>query len=157
MDEKKACLRQFIRNASMTNIAFAERIGMNPSSFQTMMNRHSPLKVDVYDKIVSAMAEIIVESDLHDFPNTAQLLNFFAEFLGCEVGEIPSQIFSKAGDFCTPFLLAMRWNEENLEIRERMNTAFDRMNKEGQEVAAKRVEELAEIPRYQKENSSDKN
>lgn len=39
------------------------------------------------------------------------------------------------------------WVEMN---RTRMNAAFDRMNEQGQEIAADRIEELSQIPAYQK-------
>lgn len=151
MEEKKACLRQFIRTACMTNIAFAEKIGMNSSSFQTMMNRPSPLKMDVYDKIVDAMAEIICESERRDFPNTPQLLQLLADFLGCEVGELPARMFTKASnDPFTAAALAMAWGEANQNVRDRMNAAFDQLNEKGQETAADRVQELTQIDSYRK-------
>ena len=41
-------------------------------------------------------------------------------------------------------------------LRERMHYAFDQLNKRGQEEAVKRVEELAELPRYQRKAEESK-
>lgn len=41
-------------------------------------------------------------------------------------------------------------------IKDRIDAALDRLNDEGQAIAAERVEELAEIPKYQRQKASPK-
>lgn len=44
----------------------------------------------------------------------------------------------------------------SIAIRARLDSAFDCLNSEGQEKAVERVEELTEIPKYQKETPPEK-
>ncbi|MCD8356118.1 MAG: helix-turn-helix domain-containing protein [Clostridia bacterium] len=87
-------------------------------------------------------------------PNTEQLAKIAAA-LGVFVVDIVDNAYfdnlpMKEIDFINP-----NANPETLrarKLRNRMNAAFDRMNETGQQAAAERVEELSQIPAYQKAN-----
>lgn len=51
------------------------------------------------------------------------------------------------------FKEAQEWKESN--DRGKLNAAFDQLNADGQQKAVERVEELTEIPRYQREKPQD--
>lgn len=51
-------LRQFIKNAGLKYIEFADLAGINRSSFQTILSKQSSLKSDTFMKILNAMNSI---------------------------------------------------------------------------------------------------
>ena len=100
-----------------------------PSSFQSAMERGGNMTTEMLQKIAHA-------------------LGVSAGYLmGWE--ELDSNTWGKEASDEAYIKLA-----ENIEkfhgAKAKMNTAFDRLNEAGQQKAVERVEELAEIPKYQK-------
>ena len=127
-------LREFIKVAGMTNKSFAEFADLKHSTFQGMLNRNTGMKQETYNKIVSGMINILAEyEEIEDFDRLKKLESLFFQFM------IDSDSVDNTNrtDSANPFL-------------SRIHSAFDRMNEQGQEIAADRIEELSQIPAYQK-------
>ena len=65
MDTQKIyqLLREFIKTAGLNNKKFAELAGINPNTFQTMVNRKSVPKADTISKIGNAMNAAIDQQE----------------------------------------------------------------------------------------------
>lgn len=65
MDTQKIyqLLREFIKTAGLNNKKFAELAGINPNTFQTMVNRKSVPKADIISKIGNAMNTAIDQQE----------------------------------------------------------------------------------------------
>lgn len=65
MDTQKIyqLLREFIKTAGLNNKKFAELAGINPNTFQTMVNRKSVPKADIISKIRNAMNAAIDQQE----------------------------------------------------------------------------------------------
>lgn len=66
--------------------------------------------------------------------------------------EVNSPENQKVADDVAKMLVQAGITIKSTSQKDKMNAAFDKLNKEGQRVAVERVEELAEIPKYQRQD-----
>lgn len=159
----KTCeiIAEFLEYAGMTNKSFAEFAGLNPSTFQGMMNRKTGAKQDTVNKISNAMAFLTEQAKDDDAPIAGQMEFLHDSFLrNVEVPLISPKSAVKllwdaanrdedlVDDGSLPFLEAAMENLNN--PRSRLLGAFDQLNEKGQETAADRVQELTQIESYRK-------
>ncbi len=69
-----------------------------------------------------------------------------ADALGCNVADLDENLAVSAADIIAGIATVASEDEES---RKRINAAYSKLNAEGREKAAERVEELAEIKRFQ--------
>ena len=159
----KTCqiIAEFLDCAGMTNKAFAEFAGLNPSTFQGMMNRKTGAKQDTVNKISNAMAfltEQMKDEDatlagrmeiLHDsFLRNVEVPLFSPKDIVKLLWDTSNRDGTLIDDGSLPFLEAAMENLNN--PRSRLLDAFDQLNEKGQETAADRVQELTQIEAYRK-------
>ncbi|MBU5489807.1 helix-turn-helix domain-containing protein [Butyricicoccus intestinisimiae] len=161
MDTEKVyqLLRQFIKAAGLNNKKFAELAGINPNTFQTMVNRKSVPKADVISKINRTMDELTQQAEGE---KADTLLDIYGRFTKETLGTVPENVmkarFSNLGRKINLQLFAEPINELASSIHTTSKTmlrslildALDELNEEGQAEALKRIEELAFVPKYQK-------
>lgn len=82
-------------------------------------------------------SRIVTKPILEKIANALEIST--SELMGYEKGSIPHYL--ETGD-------------KSVAWRRQMNLAFNRLNETGQEEAAKRVQELTEIPRYQEDKNA---
>lgn len=66
--------------------------------------------------------------------------------------EVNSPENQKVADDVAKMLVQAGITIKSTSQKDKMDAAFDKLNKEGQRVAVERVEELAEIPKYQRQD-----
>lgn len=161
MDTEKVyqLLRQFIKAAGLNNKKFAELAGINPNTFQTMVNRKSVPKADVISKINQSMCEITQHAEGE---KNSELLDIYGTFVKEALGAVSEHAvrakFSNLGQKINLQLFAEPINElastlhttSKTMVRSLILDALDELNEEGQAEALKRIEELAFVPKYQK-------
>lgn len=162
MDTEKVyqLLRQFIKAAGLNNKKFAELAGINPNTFQTMVNRKSVPKADIISKINQAMSEITQHAEEN---KASELLRIYVPFLsialGVEANSAVRNSFVELGSLAhdmTKFptfdlrLMDEPPTSKQAAIRSLTLDALNKLSLEGQEEALKRIEELAFVPKYQK-------
>ena len=88
-----------------------------------------------------------------DYSPNLERIKIIADALGVPNHEIIGlQTFETGEEFTRAWNTIVSTSTTEEQNRTRMNEAFDKMNAQGQKAAAERVEELAQIPAYQKEN-----
>lgn len=163
MDTEKVyqLLRQFIKAAGLNNKKFAELAGINPNTFQTMVNRKSVPKADIISKINHTMDELTQQAEGE---KADTLLDIYGRFTKETLGTVPENVmkamFSNLGRKINLQLFAEPINElasslhttSKTMVRSLILDALDELNEEGQAEALKRIEELAFVPKYQKKD-----
>lgn len=93
MDTKEIyqLLREFIKTAGLNNKKFAELAGINPNTFQTMVNRKSVPKADIISKIGNAMNAAIDQQE--NAETETKLLSIQTSFLSeCGLSSIDKNL-----------------------------------------------------------------
>ncbi len=93
MDTQKIyqLLREFIKTAGLNNKKFAELAGINPNTFQTMVNRKSVPKADIISKIGNAMNAAIDQQENAEMET--KLLSIQTSFLSeCGLSSIDKNL-----------------------------------------------------------------
>lgn len=93
MDTKEIyqLLREFIKTAGLNNKKFAELAGINPNTFQTMVNRKSVPKADIISKIGNAMNSAIDQQE--NAETETKLLSIQTSFLSeCGLSSIDKNL-----------------------------------------------------------------
>jgi len=98
---------------------------------------------------------IVLDIDADKMVNLATLADFTAPQLSASIHNLLDWKFEEI----EPLKKSDRDNNElnivNNSHKKRIDYAFGRLNEDGQEIAAQRIEELAEIPKYQKLESEE--
>ena len=129
----------------------AQLAGIPPSTLQSMMERQRGLTVETISKI-AAVLEISPEELLSDTPLGA----VWGELAAIETSERMKANGSTAynpleHENFSEIQIPMNADPRLKRSWNRLISAFACLNLDGQEVAAERVEELAQIPKYQRQ------
>lgn len=160
----------------------AKNAGISPSTLQSVFERNRDISVSMLEKICNSLgvpaSNFLFPSIAEQRADILEEINEIKEEIekstGDERMELENslsvleesyedltfvQYFAKGLNQPTPIEgLPGLVDGSNMEkippFKIRMGTAFDRLNDEGQQKAVERVEELTEIPRYQKDPDS---
>lgn len=123
--------------SSLSQKALASKAGIQYSTYSNYENGNRDPSVEELQKI--ALALNINLGDLIGWPNDlaeAVALRSPNDYVTTDEKGNPKFYYYRAN-----------------ELQKKMNAAFENLNEEGQQKAVERVEELTEIPKYQKKNA----
>ena len=133
------------RGISRRKLALAA--GISPSSFQTAMARNTTISYDMLIPISKVLQIPVYELMGYSLKNDTPENRAIAE-AGFQAA------FSKGGaadiSEWVPVSFEQVHAEQQAFLESRMKKAFSALNETGQTVACERVEELTEIPKYQR-------
>lgn len=120
------------KNAGYTQKGLAIAAGIALVSLQQYERGVRQPRIDQLQKIASAL--------------NVPVLDLLGPYDG---PQLPGLVDGEQMEFTEPFHYS--------PVRNRVNSALDKLNHEGQQKAVERVEELTEIPKYQKAGNSTEN
>lgn len=127
--------------AGLTQTELAEKLGI---SYQSIGQWERDLRNPKYEnlqRIAKALGVTTLELTRPDKNRPFLEINFE------EIPEIPKEKIPEVVKILSNFLLSS--TPQNLQVN--LNAAFNKLNSDGQQKAVERVEELTEIPRYQRQ------
>lgn len=137
-------IKEARKRAGLTQKQLADKLGISYVGISQWENNQRNPKLETLQRIADALGvdvETIGGVSWNEISFSHNVYDFLREKLGYEEGakeiNIPDELFIKLSRASSVY-------------EQRMLIAFNRLNLQGQQAAATHLEELAEIPRYQK-------
>lgn len=138
-------LLEFISLADISNRQFAELAHIAPTTFQNMIYRKSRISIERFNSIGLAMCKVLEQKSNSDKKQRLEELYLTYSYGMDMTGQRLSGSLSG-------IQAALKGATDTSPLKSRLDIAFNKLNSEGQQTAADRVEELAEMPKYQKKD-----